>query len=158
MTYVLYKGWKESGRVLKDYSNISIKMPNNPKTLFNRGCTAYLVGFSFWIADQVFCNHLNNYKQDVGPVLQPFLEFHCYWHLFAGYGCYLFILTVQVIYSIKYKHDVEFREYCHVKGKIYSFEVCSLLTSWVPIVRPIDGTKQQDIENQTFVQLNTAKN
>lgn len=49
MTYVLYKGWKESSRVLKDYSNISLKMPNNPKTLFNRGCTAYLVGFSFWV-------------------------------------------------------------------------------------------------------------
>lgn len=56
------------------------------------GISFFLIGFSLWILDNVFCAHLRNVRNSVLLPWAVILEGHGWWHIFTGIGAYYFII------------------------------------------------------------------
>lgn len=54
------------------------------KKLFFRGLSIFLLGSTLWIVENMFCNALEK------------LHFHVIWHVFAGFGAALTVLSTLV--------------------------------------------------------------
>lgn len=56
------------------------------------GIAFFLVGFSIWILDNVFCAHLRSARNTILLPWAILLEGHGWWHIFTGLGAYYFII------------------------------------------------------------------
>jgi len=77
-------------------------------------CTALLCfygGFAFWIADLTQCQYV-----------QP-LHFHAIWHVSAGYGTYLYILSLLVMRMKKLNRDKEIKVVFQKYPPLHSIQV-----------------------------------
>eukprot|EP01084_Bolivina_argentea_P231324 390136_1 len=50
------------------------------KAIFLSGLCAFLIGFSCWIVDDMFCEYVQTFNMHIG------------WHVFTGLGAYLFVM------------------------------------------------------------------
>ncbi|CAD5123435.1 DgyrCDS11784 [Dimorphilus gyrociliatus] len=55
---------------------------------------SYAFGFFLWQIDVRACSHLKSIRSGIGYPIKPVLQFHAWWHIFAGTGTYISILYV----------------------------------------------------------------
>ncbi|KAJ1958538.1 alkaline ceramidase ydc1 [Dispira parvispora] len=75
----------------------------------------FLSGFILWNIDTLFCPHLQSSRRVVGSPWDVLLQFHGWWHVLTGLGCYGFVtLTMAMRLYFLDKH----RKYkvCYFKG------------------------------------------
>ncbi|KOS13931.1 ypc1-alkaline ceramidase [Malassezia pachydermatis] len=61
------------------------------------GTILFLVGFTIWNLDNIFCGHLRAMREVVGYPLAILLEGHGWWHIFTGYGAYHLLIATEAI-------------------------------------------------------------
>lgn len=66
-------------------------MTNMWKLCFS-GVALFLVGFSIWNIDNIYCVHLRSWREILLLPWAVVLEGHGWWHLFTGLGAYYFIM------------------------------------------------------------------
>ncbi|KUI66239.1 Alkaline ceramidase 3 [Cytospora mali] len=101
------------------------------------GIAFFLVGFSIWILDNVFCSHLRVARNSILLPWAVVLEGHGWWHIFTGIGAYYFIIWRVWLTSCLDGNEREFM-----------LQWPSTLTS-VPKVVPRPGHSKQNSNGRT---------
>ncbi|KAJ3375488.1 Alkaline ceramidase 3 [Allomyces arbusculus] len=67
------------------------------RALFVRALFAYAGAFALWNADTLLCRHLSPIKHALGWPFRGVLELHAWWHVLAGYACYLGVMYAAAV-------------------------------------------------------------
>ncbi|KAJ3354714.1 Alkaline ceramidase 3 [Allomyces javanicus] len=83
--------------------------PSPSRALFVRALFAYAGAFALWNADTLLCRHLSPMKHALGWPFRGVLELHAWWHVLAGYACYLGIMYAAAVRFAARGVDVDVR-------------------------------------------------
>ncbi|KAJ1658968.1 alkaline ceramidase ydc1 [Dispira simplex] len=92
------------------------------RRLYMQGAAAFLLGFILWNVDNIMCTQLRTMRAQLAPPFDILLQFHGWWHILTGLGCYYCILTTQYMRIV-------------FLNKLHQFELAYML-GIIPYVRP----------------------
>ncbi|KAI7891822.1 alkaline ceramidase 3 [Mucor mucedo] len=81
------------------------------KTLLILAAAGFIVGFTLWNIDNIFCLTLRDWRKTVPTLTGSVSELHGWWHIGTALGAYYFIVFCEWIRPVLYNKNETYRLY-----------------------------------------------